>query len=242
MLRLCSRVLVATVALSLAWAAPARAEDLDPPIIHHTPAGKANKGETVTISAQMEDESEIFAPTLYYRYPGSRGYSTLPMLRKGDAFVATIQVSADIEYWIEAYDEYGNGPTREGTPDRPLRVEAIDRTPVATQKPAPRPEPVAEPTPEPPADPEPVVEENKPAFDPTQALADVKPSQPTQPDPIIAPPPEPAGPRPFYQQWWFYTAAGAVTAAVVTGVVIAAQPDPVYRNTVGTTVGRSAIR
>ena len=64
-----SHAVLLSLFAALAAPAVAMAEDTTPPVIRHTPLTKANKGDQVTISAVMEDESEIFAPTLYFRYP-----------------------------------------------------------------------------------------------------------------------------------------------------------------------------
>lgn len=123
MRRLVPLVLLAAIGL----ARPALAEDLQPPRIVHTPVKRAWLGDTVTVSARMQDESEIFAPTLYFRHPGALSYSSIEMSARGDLYVASVEASADIEYWLEAYDEFGNGPTREGSPDKPLVIVVAER-------------------------------------------------------------------------------------------------------------------
>ena len=224
---------IATLAsfLILASVSIASADDTQPPLINHTPVSKANKGDSVAISAQMEDESEIFAPTLYFRYPGARGYSSVAMTRKGDAFVANVQATADIEYWIEAYDEFGNGPTREGSPDRPHRVGVADKAPAKAKVDAsPIPSaPAPEAAPPPPE-----------AFDASGALealpppsADIMPQDPN----AMLPDDEPIA-EPVYTQWWFLGAVGVVVAGGVVAAIILAQPPPIYQNTWSASVVR----
>lgn len=224
-----SFVLAAFILASTALVA--RAEDTQPPLINHTPVAKAMKGDSVTISAQMEDESEIFAPTLYFRYPGARGYSSVAMTRKGDAFVANVQATADIEYWIEAYDEFGNGPTREGSPDRPHRVGVAEKA--AAPKVA-KADPVA-----PPMDPPPPAPADVQQFDATAAVDALPPPmvdlEPLEPAPL---PDDLVEPSPVYKQGWFLGTVGVVAAAAVVGIVYVSQPDPINRNTFGVTTSR----
>lgn len=123
MRRLVPLVLLAAIGL----ARPALAEDLQPPRIVHTPVKRAWLGDTVTVSARMLDESEIFAPTLYFRHRGALSYASREMSARGDHYVATVEASADIEYWLEVYDEFGNGPSREGAPDKPLVIVVAER-------------------------------------------------------------------------------------------------------------------
>lgn len=215
-------VLALAVFVAASSASLARADE-QPPLIKHVPVAKANKGDAVNISAEMEDESEIFAPTLYFRYPGARGYSSVAMTRKGAAFVASVQATADVEYWIEAYDEFGNGPTREGSPDRPHRIGVAERAAVARVAPVPAPVPV-ENVPEPVAPP--------PAPD---AFVDTTPAPPPPVAFVDVPPPLADAfleieEKPIYKEWWFIGTGAAVGAVIIVAGIIAAQPDPVYQN------------
>jgi len=216
----------AGAALLLVLAAvPALAEDSTPPLIRHSPIARAGKGDSVTISAQMEDESEIFAPTLYYRYPGAKSYSNVAMGRKGDSFTATVQATADIEYWIEAYDEFGNGPTREGTPDRPHRIGVADRSAPRVAREPPRPPPPPPPKPPPPPEPEP---------QPEPVVA--HPPRPPPP-PVPLPPPLPPEPsKPVYRQWWFWTGTGVIVAGAAVASFFVLQPAPVHQDVFGAKV------
>jgi hypothetical protein len=81
---------------------------------------------------------------------------------------------------------------------------------------APEPEPVA---PEP--VPEPVVEAPPPA-----------------PEPAYTEPP--VMPEPIYRRWWFIGGTAVAATALVVGLVVALQPDPVYRNTLTATFKRPA--
>ncbi|HEX4384727.1 MAG TPA: hypothetical protein VH083_17330, partial [Myxococcales bacterium] len=46
-----------------------------------------------------------------------------------------------LEYYLEAYDELGNGPSRSGDPDKPWHVDTSGNPPVAQVAPAPAPAP-----------------------------------------------------------------------------------------------------
>ena len=211
-------------ALVFLAALAARADDTTPPLIRHTPVLRAFKGDTVNIAADMEDESEIFAPTLYFRYPGAKTYSSIPMVKKsGNTYTASVQATADIEYWIEAYDEFGNGPTREGTPDRPHKITVTERIvsrPVVAVAPTAEPPPAPAPPPPPPPVP------TEPTFNAPTAAENLPP--PPAPPLDVVPTVLPEEPKPLYKQWWFIGGGAVVTAAVVTVAVIALQPSPVY--------------
>lgn len=120
----------------------ARAEDTAPPVINHQPVTKATRGEPLIISAQFKDESEIFAPTLYYRPAGQPKFLSLPMTRQNDAFIAIIPGGPPVDYWFEAYDEVGNGPSRMGSANKPVHVDAQAKAPPVAHKPKELPGPV----------------------------------------------------------------------------------------------------
>jgi len=122
------------VALAAAVAPlPAVAADIRPPIIHHKAVTSAVRGANVVITATMEDESEIFGATLWYRPAGKSTYTSVEMTRKenkGDLWGAAIPATGDIEYYLEAYDEFGNGPARAGSPEKPFVVSVSERAPL----------------------------------------------------------------------------------------------------------------
>ena len=215
------------VLLAVLFAAPAAAlaDDTTPPVIHHTPIASAKKGDQVTVSAVMEDESEIFAPTLYYRYPNARGYSSMAMTRKGDSFVAAVPATADIDYWIEAYDEFGNGPSRDGSPEKPHHIQVVEKAAkVAPAKPA-----ITDNEPPPPPPPPPPEEKAQ--------MAEANPPPPPPPrHEEIAPVPVD---DPVYKKGWFIgTVAGVVVLAAVgvTVGLIASRPSAPTYDTVDLTI------
>jgi len=95
---------------------------IKPPSIAHTPVAFATKGEPITISADITDDSGVSSATLYYRKGGGGPYSSVPMSllpESSSTYTASIPASEvterGIEYYIEAKDIYG------GTATSPIR-------------------------------------------------------------------------------------------------------------------------
>lgn len=68
----------------------------------------------------------MFEPIVSWRVVGGPEWTRLQLNKQeGDLFVAALpsyQVKGDIEYFIEAYDNAGNGPVRFASSDKPLRI------------------------------------------------------------------------------------------------------------------------
>ncbi len=120
-------------------------EDVDPPSINHTPVTKSLKGKPVAISARITDPSGVFQPVVYVRRKGMGTGEYIPIkmiasrLTQGDYTVEipAALVSADLEYYLEAYDNAGNGPARAGSPENPmaLKVEEEPKKIIVAPKP-----------------------------------------------------------------------------------------------------------
>ena len=108
---------------AMALASTARA-DMEPPVIDHAPVTTGIYGESVTIAAKVTDENEVFPPTLSWRESGDRRWKVATMALAGGRYVAQLKVSGDLEYWLEAYDAFGNGPALNGSPNKPHRLAA----------------------------------------------------------------------------------------------------------------------
>jgi hypothetical protein len=122
--------------LVLGAARLALAADTTPPVIEHTPVTTVTRGETLIITAHMKDQSEIFGPTVWYRPVGKTTFLSAEMIRKTeDIWGAAIPATGDIEYYIEAYDEFGNGPSRAGGPDAPFHVSMVEPAPLYKKAP-----------------------------------------------------------------------------------------------------------
>lgn len=116
---------LAVVLSALALPSSARADGL-PPTITHEAVTHAELNASIVFRARIEDPDAVFAPTLYYRYVGGdSSYAQLPLVRNppSEDWIATVNASGEFEYWMEAYDELGNGPARVGDPAKPLRVQ-----------------------------------------------------------------------------------------------------------------------
>jgi hypothetical protein len=132
-----NRWLALALAVVLALPSYARAEDLLPPQIIHEPCDYYQKGQPFTVRAQFFDDSALFDPKVVYRNAKGGDWRTVAF-RKGDDidFVAVIKVKdlrGPLEYFIETFDENGNGPARYGTPEAPVRVLPSDDAPDCQQ-------------------------------------------------------------------------------------------------------------
>ncbi len=103
--------------------------DDDAPTIAHTPITKAPKGKPLVFTARMQDPSGVFQPVLYLRKRGTGDFIPIKMIgskvSQGDYAVEADAklISVDLEYYIECYDNAGNGPSRAGSPDNPLVIK-----------------------------------------------------------------------------------------------------------------------
>ncbi len=108
----------------------AHAADTSPPRITHVPIERAASGQALLVRCEIADDSAIFAPSLLVRGKGTKEFDTLDLKKaSGDIYEATIpaeQVTGDLEYVIEAFDEIGNGPARVGSPESPLVIKVVD--------------------------------------------------------------------------------------------------------------------
>jgi hypothetical protein len=143
---LASRLAVLAVLAATSVALPARAADSEAPKISHQAITEAAAGVPLTVSATITDESQIFEPTLYYREAGTKKFLSASMTPgAGATFAATIPETAtrtNLEYFIEAYDSNGNGPSRFASDKAPqfVRVNSKSEPPkVATAEPKPSP-------------------------------------------------------------------------------------------------------
>ncbi|MBN1960456.1 MAG: hypothetical protein JW841_05880 [Deltaproteobacteria bacterium] len=124
--------------LFFSWSSLAlAAEDNTPPAIVHEPCEQFKIGESFEIKARFIDDSAIFDPKVIYR-SRNEFWKNVPFVREtnSDDFKAVISskdLSNKLFYFIEAFDENGNGPARYGSPDAPIELEASDNPPVCQQ-------------------------------------------------------------------------------------------------------------
>lgn len=213
-------VLAAALMLSAmpAWA------DNDAPQIVHEPCEQYQKGVTYEVVARFYDASPIFDPKVVFKR-GRGKWQNRPFkrLEGSDNFVAKIPAKflkkGRIQYFIEVFDENGNGPARFGSTDAPV-VLTLGTDPVACQQ-VPDTSPVVlsssegsqlpdAPTVEKVLAPTPPTSEAKPVSDAQKALT--TPVVPATGDECEA------DDAPIYCSVWFW----AATTAVIAGGGIAA--------------------
>lgn len=96
-----------------------------PPRIRHEPKEAWPAGEAITIEVTIEDLGGVFEPMLMYRAGGAGAFVPSPLQPSGkDKFVGLVSAMevGDLDYFVEAYDTKGNGPSRHGTPTYPHRI------------------------------------------------------------------------------------------------------------------------
>lgn len=105
--------------------APAAPQDRDAPSIVHNAVREAVIRQELVFEAEIADESGVFEPNVSWRHPGQAWNIMTLANTGGDHFAAKLpaeMVTADIEYFIEAYDTVGNGPVRYGSAQKPLLI------------------------------------------------------------------------------------------------------------------------
>jgi hypothetical protein len=131
-------ILAGSIALCLA--AGARADDTRPPQISDVRA--AVKGNRVQVEARITDETGVLSAVCQHRSPGGRVESS-PMVKSelDDTFRVAFPGGPETEYWIEASDLLGNGPSTYGSASKALVVggkPAPDRSVAQAEPPAPK--------------------------------------------------------------------------------------------------------
>ena len=147
---------IALAALFALSGTAARADDTAAPLIEHTPVRYTERGaKFVQVFAKITDESKIF-PQVFFRYgPGEyqKPVDMKPVKGQRSIFGANVPIKGDLcEYYIEAYDELGNGPGRSADPDKPWRVDTSGQGGMVAEvvpPPKPKPPPRVEPAPAP---------------------------------------------------------------------------------------------
>lgn len=122
------RVVGATCLACLLLAAPAAAQvdDLDAPVITHQVDKQVPKGR-VKVDFQVTDASNLYGVLFNWRHVGESDYRQLDFPTTQPTYAAEFIVTRDFEFFIEAYDEFGNGPGFDGTPDLPHVVRVVEQ-------------------------------------------------------------------------------------------------------------------
>jgi len=98
------------------------------PQISHTPVQSLSTGNPITIRASITDNTnKVDSAVVKYRQVGKPFYNSVKLQQQsGDTFEADIPAkdvtSKGVEYFIEAYDDFGVSST-EGTSDIPIQVK-----------------------------------------------------------------------------------------------------------------------
>jgi hypothetical protein len=104
-----------------------------PPAISHQTISKATKGQNIEIPAKLVGDTGVSQAQVFFRHAGEHDFHGFPMGSVGgDDYSATIPASAvsgDLEYYLEAYDKYGNGPGRSGGPMVPYQISVSEAPP-----------------------------------------------------------------------------------------------------------------
>jgi hypothetical protein len=112
-----------------------------PPAITHAALTQALKGKSVEINARLVGDTGVQGAVVMFRHAGEKDYKALPMGNiGGDDYTATIpaaMTSSDLEYYVEAFDQYGNGPARSGAPNVPYALRVMDAAPAPVSAPTP---------------------------------------------------------------------------------------------------------
>lgn len=101
-----------------------------PPAIAHTAVVQATKGQSIEINARLVGDTGVSEAKVMFRHAGEHDYKALPMGNVGgDDYTATVpaaQANKDIEYYLEVFDKYGNGPGRSGAPNIPYVIKVLE--------------------------------------------------------------------------------------------------------------------
>ncbi len=128
-------VLSTTVISTRVHAAP----DTAAPRVLHAVVQKGVIGQNIEVRVQFQDQSEIFEPKLYFRRVGELEYAAIDLVQgaRGE-WIGTIPatfVTRDIEYFLEAFDIMGNGPGRNGSPEKPHLTKIVTHLSPSEQQP-----------------------------------------------------------------------------------------------------------
>jgi hypothetical protein len=101
-----------------------------PPALTHTAVTQATKGQSIELNARIGGDTGVQGAAIMFRHVGEKEYKALPMGQIGpDDYTATVpagMATSDIEYYLEAFDKYGNGPGRSGAPNVPYTIKVLE--------------------------------------------------------------------------------------------------------------------
>ena len=103
-------------------------KDTEPPDVQTVTAFPVNEGAAVDFLVEASDPSGVAAVRVQYRIRGGKTWGVLPLTPSSPTqFSGSLPPLAalppGIEYFVEAWDRAGNGPSRLGTAEKPRFVE-----------------------------------------------------------------------------------------------------------------------
>lgn len=118
-------------------AGPALASAVDPaPVVAHEPLSSFTTGGAVIVKARVRSPAgkRIFSPAVFVKAAGLKlaRVPLEPVEGEVHTFAAVIPAAltqGDFEYYVEAFDEEGNGPSRIGGPEALIKVRAVPPAP-----------------------------------------------------------------------------------------------------------------
>ncbi len=111
---------------------PPADEDTTPPSLQHEPIARALRAQPLRVAAKISDDrSGVAGQQLCYRNFFQREYQCAPLVNENEGELYTFDIPAaavtdGLAYYLEAYDNAGNGPSRSGTPEGPHTVGIAD--------------------------------------------------------------------------------------------------------------------
>ena len=107
-------------------------EDSTPPILVHEVLARAVRGEDLRIAARIsDDQSGVFNPQVCWRNLFATDFECAALAPAGgDAYAFAIPARAVADgfaYYLEAFDNAGNGPARSGDPKSPHAVSLEEK-------------------------------------------------------------------------------------------------------------------
>jgi hypothetical protein len=124
-------------------------DDNSPPVLSHKPVTAATKGKALTITAYAADPCGVYGPVLYLRKKGLPSSDYIPMRmtpsKTGAAGEYAVEIPAalagvdTLEYYIEVWDNAGNGPVRAGSAESPLQIKVEEEKKIILKQAEPTP-------------------------------------------------------------------------------------------------------
>ncbi len=124
------------LALALALAPAVAAAEDQPPLLDHSPLREFTQGQPLTLRVTITSPTgrKIFDPKAFVRNAGTETFTPLKLIETSQRGVFQASVPKglsfeSIEYYFEAFDEDGNGPSRIASSKSPLKAKMLEPPP-----------------------------------------------------------------------------------------------------------------